>query len=319
MKPVTRNPVSLLPLLAGLALPQLSHALVLDFSSKIEAQAAESSALTSYNLPIGPFDGSAIATRAVEGAFVQQAYRLDAPGLTTLQLLQPLRDQMAKQGYKVIYECETAGCGGFDFRYGTDVLPEPDMHVDLGDFRYLAAERAGLNGPEVVSLIVSRSSSAGFVQLVRVSADAEAAVVASTKSPDAGSGKPVVLNKQVVQGAAPQVLEDLVFASGEGALTAGTYQSLQDLADWMRQNPDQNVTLHGHTDSSGAAAANLALSQARADAVRQTLITAYKIDPSRIVALGLGDTAPRASNDSKEGRAKNRRVEVLTTSTQVSP
>nr|WP_241741229.1 OmpA family protein [Gemmobacter straminiformis] len=100
------------------------------------------------------------------------------------------------------------------------------------------------------------------------------------------------------------------------ALSSGDYASLRELADWLAANPEARVTLVGHTDASGSVEANTALSQKRADAVREVLVASYGIAPDRIAAKGLGPAAPRASNDTPEGRLKNRRVEVLPTPTR---
>ena len=89
--------------------------------------------------------------------------------------------------------------------------------------------------------------------------------------------------------------------------------ALQDMAEWMAANPTQKVTITGHTDSSGQAAANLALSSARATALRDVLVSTYQIAADRITAIGAGDTIPLMANDTATGRAKNRRVEVAVT------
>ena len=68
------------------------------------------------------------------------------------------------------------------------------------------------------------------------------------------------------------------------------------------------LEIAGYTDNTGDAALNLALSQKRADAVREAFI-AYGVDPDMLVAKGYGDADPIASNDTSEGRLKNRRIE----------
>ena len=139
--------------------------------------------LTSYRLPTGPFSPEGVPAQLTEGNLDQTAWRLDAAGQSTLQIMVPLRDQIKAAGWNTLFECETAACGGFDFRYGIDVLPEPEMHVDLGDFRFLAATRAGKRGAEFLSLLVSRSADQGFVQMTLVGAEAAPDLTASTKSP----------------------------------------------------------------------------------------------------------------------------------------
>ncbi|TKA94310.1 OmpA family protein [Cereibacter changlensis] len=309
-------------LAAFCALPTVLPAqpLTLAFPAPGAVTTARAEPLTSYRLPVGPWTPAGVTTRLTEGALEQNAWRIDAPGMTTLQLLDPLRDQLAAVGFKVIFACETDVCGGFDFRYGTDILPEPDMHVDLGDFRYLAAERATPEGPELLSLLVSRSATAGFAQLTRISpaTTPPPAITASSKSPEAevaatatasATAPATGLGARLDSGGA-QPLEDLVFSSSAAALEEGDYASLAELAGYLQSKPERRVMLVGHTDASGSQEANLALSKQRAQSVRQRLIDRFGLAPDRIAADGVGALAPRASNLTEAGRTLNRRVEV---------
>lgn len=280
--------------------------------------------LTSTRLPIGPFQDGTVATLMAEGARTQSVWQIAAADLSTLKVLQDLRQQVAKDSFDILFECETEACGGFDFRFAADVLPEPEMHVDLGDFRYLLAERTGSAGQEFLTLMISRSPQSGFVQVTQIGGSV-VELTTSTKSPT-----PVVAELPIAVEAAsvvatptgnlldqgqPQVLEDLVFDSGSSSLAAGDYVSLQALAAWLKANPDKTVTLVGHTDASGGLAGNTALSKKRAESVRQVLLTAFAIPAAQIASNGVGPLAPRASNLTPEGQQKNRRVEVLPTPT----
>ncbi len=320
----SRKGLVLAALLFGIA--QVSGAATLDLAFPAAAQttATRIEPLTTFRLPIGPYSGGAMTTAVAEGPLEQSAYRIAAQDMTTLELLQPLRLQIAKAGFTLLFECETQACGGFDFRYGTDVLPEPDMHVDLGDFRYLAAERLGAQGKEYISLLVSRSPHDGFVQLTRVGQFALPAptLTASTKSQLQVAAQPTptlpiktTTDPLPLEQGGAVVMEDLVFASGSATLAEGEYASLRDLAAWLRANPDKTIALVGHTDASGGLASNLALSKKRAESVRQTLLTAYDIPGGQVVADGVGFLAPRDSNQTDAGRQKNRRVEAMITST----
>lgn len=285
-------------------------------------------ALTSYRIPVGPWAAGSIPTELAEGAFDQTAWRIAAPGKTTLELLRPLRDQLAKAGFATIFECETAACGGFDFRYGTEVLPEPEMHVDLGDFRFLAARRDGSDGPDYLTLLVSRSADTGFVQLTVIGAPGIGMpdLVTSTKSAVSAPATPLIpaapapaassdLGLALAAGN-PVILSGLSFASGKADLAPGDYPALADLAAWLTANPDARVDLTGHSDGSGDPVTNTALSTKRAEAIRAKLITQHNIAADRITARGLGPAMPIASNDTAEGRAQNRRVEVTLTPTR---
>ncbi|WP_322326345.1 OmpA family protein [Cypionkella sp.] len=300
--------------------------LALQFPGPSETTLQRAEALASFRLAVGPFQDGKIATQLTEGNLEQSAWRIADPDISTLAMTQSLRSQIAAAGYKVIFECETEACGGYDFRYGTEILPEPDMHVDLGDFRYIAAERAGPLGVEYLGLIVSRSPDTGFVQLTRIGGAATPQVATSTKTPEPAKPGTFALKPAPVA-AAPddlgaaldlgqsKVLEDLVFSSGTSTLSEGEYASLSALAAWLKANPQQVAMLVGHTDASGGLAGNTALSKKRAESVRQTLLTRYGVAAAQITANGVGPLAPRASNQTAEGQQQNRRVEVVPTST----
>jgi outer membrane protein OmpA-like peptidoglycan-associated protein len=99
------------------------------------------------------------------------------------------------------------------------------------------------------------------------------------------------------------------FASGSANLTGPARASLRTLAGELRGGSGA-ISIEGHTDSQGADAANLALSQQRAEAVRRTLEDGG-LPSARLSAGGRGETAPVADNASADGRARNRRVEII--------
>jgi len=86
-------------------------------------------------------------------------------------------------------------------------------------------------------------------------------------------------------------------------------QELDVYSDYMTRNPDKNVKVTGHTDSTGSEAYNQALSERRAAAVK-IYLEGKGIDGSRIAAKGMGESQPAADNSTAEGRAQNRRVEL---------
>jgi OOP family OmpA-OmpF porin len=87
--------------------------------------------------------------------------------------------------------------------------------------------------------------------------------------------------------------------------------ALQEISKLLSGNPNLKVFVVGHTDNVGGVDYNMKLSQARADAVVKVLTTKYKVNPQRLKAYGVGQLAPVAPNKTEEGRAKNRRVELV--------
>lgn len=107
------------------------------------------------------------------------------------------------------------------------------------------------------------------------------------------------------------VLDQVLFGHDKDIIRPEAYPFLDDVVAILKKNPDMNVTLQGHTDATGSAKYNLGLSLKRANAVKQYLIN-NDISASRLDTKGFGEAKPIASNDSKTGRAFNRRVEIRT-------
>ena len=105
-------------------------------------------------------------------------------------------------------------------------------------------------------------------------------------------------------------LGDVLFASGQAQLVEGGRSSLEEVVDLLQTEPDKKIRVEGHTDSLGDAQANLLLSEQRAEAVLEALVS-MGVDSERISALGMGEDFPIASNDDEDGRARNRRVDVI--------
>ena len=105
-------------------------------------------------------------------------------------------------------------------------------------------------------------------------------------------------------------LDDVAFAAGQSRLRAEASDSLARVAEFVSEDPTKQIRIEGHTDSTGGANANQVLSQKRAEAVRDAL-EALGVDASRMTAVGVGAERPVASNASADGRAKNRRVDVI--------
>lgn len=101
---------------------------------------------------------------------------------------------------------------------------------------------------------------------------------------------------------------EVLFASGSAVIPPASQVAAQELADFMKVHPETKVTIEGHTDNTGNAARNKALSQARADAVKNYMVQKLGIAPERLTAVGYGADKPVEDNGTAEGRNKNRRV-----------
>jgi outer membrane protein OmpA-like peptidoglycan-associated protein len=105
-------------------------------------------------------------------------------------------------------------------------------------------------------------------------------------------------------------LGDVLFEVGETELLDSATQNLRDVIELLESEPDKQIRIEGHTDSTGPSDLNLRLSRLRAEAVRDALVD-LGIDAGRLTAVGMGEDFPIATNGTVEGRARNRRVDVI--------
>lgn len=106
------------------------------------------------------------------------------------------------------------------------------------------------------------------------------------------------------------ILYDILFDYDQATLKQDSDKQLQHIVSLLLQNPDLKIEIQGHTDNVGEAEYNLTLSEQRANTVFQYL-KLFGISSERLLAKGYGETQPVSSNDTEEGRAKNRRVELV--------
>lgn len=275
--------------------------------------AQQESAADSVRLPRSAWEPG-VTFPETEGAVRRTVYQVPNARMTTLQLIEPLRAALAEAGYAEVFTCADRACGGFDFRFQLDLLPAPEMFVDLGNFRYLLMEHPDAD-PRSVALVASASASTGYVHVTEVSEFRSFGLPPVEPEPDATPIAPPDLIAALVD-TGHVVLTDLDFATGSSELTAGAYQSLRTLADWLAATPGARIVLVGHTDSVGSLDANMALSRRRAQSVENRLVEGLGVDAGQVTSDGAGALSPIASNLVEEGRAANRRVEVVLLSIQ---
>lgn len=102
----------------------------------------------------------------------------------------------------------------------------------------------------------------------------------------------------------------VTFQFGKADLDDGAQTELVEIARALQADPNAVVELSGHTDAVGSDRFNLQLSRERVEAVARYLVLKHGVEPRRIFTVGMGKLQPAADNSSRDGRAKNRRVEV---------
>lgn len=309
-------------LLTSAALVLAGPLLALELPSTAEQTAARSTPGVQVTFPSGPYDGAASKVLTVDGDLTQMGYRVTGSSRTPYQLLAPLRDQLEDAGARVRFVCADTVCGGYDFRYELSLLADPAMHIDLGNFQYLLADYPD---GTVQMIVTSRAPGMGYVEIATLTpsaprpqdADATPVPVTVPVTPVADTPRGPVPNRiAALESQGHIVLDDLQFQTGSSQLGDGPFPSLAELADYLTARPEAQIALVGHTDAVGSLAANQALSEQRAEAVRRHLISVYGVNEAQVSARGIGFLAPLTTNATPEGREKNRRVEAVLASTQ---
>ena len=115
---------------------------------------------------------------------------------------------------------------------------------------------------------------------------------------------------KVVEEVVKKAYDNLNFESGKSKIIPSSYNSLNELAEYLQENGKLNIEIVGHTDSQGDEVYNQKLSLSRANSVANYLID-KGVNKGRIKTLGLGETDPIADNKTAKGREINRRVEFI--------
>lgn len=118
-----------------------------------------------------------------------------------------------------------------------------------------------------------------------------------------------VLDFGEARNASTIILRQVNFDTDKSILKPSSFGELQSLVDWLKSNPNRTISVSGHTDNVGPESRNRTLALSRAEAVKEYLVR-EGIDHRRIRTYGYGSTQPMTGNDTQEGRAANRRVEV---------
>jgi len=161
----------------------------------------------------------------------------------------------------------------------------------------------------------ARERAAAAQAAARAAAEAKLAAAAPAPASDLDAGLarlqsevPQLRTRQSERGWILTLRNDVLF-DGD-VLRPGAAPTLDNLARFLRDNPERDVAIEGFTDAGGSSAANRRLSESRARALRDALVS-RGVEPRRIEARGYGDSFPVASNDTAGGRQLNRRVEIV--------
>ena len=134
--------------------------------------------------------------------------------------------------------------------------------------------------------------------------------IIKVKNPDTGLVTAKLLSEKIDK-KGHLTLDGIFFETGKAVLTEKSNAALQNIAEYLNNNKTKKFFIVGHTDNTGNFASNKTLSEKRAKAVMNELIMKYNVSPQQIESYGVANLSPRTSNKTEEGRAKNRRVEIV--------
>jgi outer membrane protein OmpA-like peptidoglycan-associated protein len=249
-------------------------------------------------------------SRAVEGRQLRITYEGPA-GRSALEMFRNHEQALLQRGFERVFACAGTGCGpGLAFIgavegvAGATGLPQVIEGQRYGLFR-LPRD----SGTVWVALYANERPAAGNRPLVPF-----AFVEVVEERPMQGGQIQFVDATQMGQaiGSTGKVaLYGILFDFDRADIKPESKPTLEEIAKFLRANPGLGLIVAGHTDSQGGFDYNVELSRRRAAAVVAALTRDHGIAAARLTPFGVGPAAPVASNDTEEGRAKNRRVELV--------
>ncbi len=254
-----------------------------------------------FTLPLGKLkeDGTTYEkSRHVEGKITHIIYE-PPEHRSILELYRNYEGALKNARFEVLFSCVNgAGCGK-----GNPTLWAAAGQENWPDLsRLLTARLARPEGDVYVSLLIWEWGLQNHIELY----------VIETKPMESGL---ITVDAAALAGdierTGHSALYGIYFDTGKAELKPESDAAIQEVAKLLRQDPALKLLVVGHTDNVGALPWNLDLSKRRAAAVVQALTAEHGIAGARLVALGDGPSAPVASNATEEGRAKNRRVELV--------
>jgi OmpA-OmpF porin, OOP family len=261
-----------------------------------------------YILPVGPLDGNQLTeTMLLEGKVTKIQYRVG--GRSTLEVYRNYESALAGAGFEMLFEKQGRSfmevfnwVKAFYDRYsGQRWASQSNPSFAGEDFRYAAAKLPHPDGDIYVSLYVTTRRESTIQLDIIEAAPMEVDLV----TVDAAYLRDELRRTGFV------AIYGIHFETDAAEMTAESRPALDEIAALLRDNPEFDLYVVGHTDNVGRYEYNLTLSQQRAGSVTAELVDNYGIAPGRLHPVGVGPVAPVAVNTTPEGRAENRRVVLV--------
>jgi OOP family OmpA-OmpF porin len=273
---------------------------------------------THYTLALGPtngVDGAGKATfdssKEVSGALTRISYTAPV-GISANDVFENYQNELAAKGYQVLFKADGAEIG----RNQGDIFAGIETQLfeyspEAGHF--LTAELAKDGATVDIALYVTEFED-GYTPGIEVENGQVIVQLDAIESGTLQDKMVTVSAAEIGKGLAAQghiALYGITFDFAKSDLKPDSKPALDQVAQFLKDDPAMKIHVVGHTDNVGGTETNMTLSRARAAAVVAALVKQYGVSVGRLNPAGVGPLAPVAPNDSDEDRAKNRRVELI--------
>ncbi len=257
--------------------------------------------------PDDPASKVAESSERLEGKITKISYYLPEDR-STLEVFRNYEDALKAAGFEILFTCSNNDCGGRDFNHKV-VEYKHGFGDNYSEQRFLAAKLTRGEGDVYVSLYTVKNTSGGGpdrnhiytqVDVIEIAPMQEAMVTVDANA----------MAEEIFETGSISIY-GILFDFDKADIKPESAATIKEIATLLNNNPNLKLFIVGHTDNKGSLDYNTNLSQQRAEAVVGVLVSDHGIKSTRVTPKGLGFLAPVASNSSEEGRAKNRRVELV--------
>ncbi len=242
-------------------------------------------------------------SRRVEGKLTNIIYRLPL-SRSTLEVFDSYKRALTGAGFSLLFQCKGRACGFTSAMTGKNRLLNviaQDINGDT-DSRYLSASRKSPDGDVYISVFTLGGEGKILTRLTVVEARPMDNGLISINAQSMGDA---------IRSAGRVALYGINFDTDKTEPTAASMPMIAEIARLLKNEPSLKLLIVGHTDRVGPYAYNLDLSKRRAEAITSQLVNQLQIQADRLQAIGVGYASPIATNRTDEGKAKNRRVELV--------
>jgi outer membrane protein OmpA-like peptidoglycan-associated protein len=265
-----------------------------------------------------------------QGKVTRTAY-ISPVGRSSLEVFRNYRNAVAAKGFEPVFECAGDACGP-SFYYLIYRWDNPaskpvaqgysgirghllNAFVDkVVDPRYALFRKAGAGGDDWVAIYAGLNRGGGFGSYTEIMNDRVGVLVQVVEAGGMDEKMVTLKAEEITSDIAKDgraVFYGIEFDFDKADIKPGSEPQLVEMAKALKTDPKLKVFIVGHTDNQGKLDYNSGLSQRRAEAVVKALTTRHGIAAARLTAKGLASLAPVATNRTEEGRARNRRVEMV--------